>query len=588
MLAEVRSDVLRAMLRDTMTYTFPALLSLGLGLILLPIYARVLTRDEFGALDLILALAPIVMIVMTLELLQGLGRLRADANAEDRRRMTGTAWLVSGCGLLLFMAFGLIAADPLSRLLFGRDDFADIVRLGVLSVTATAVYTVVLTQFRWELRSRTFAFVSALYVLVALGLTVVLTVVDELGLAGVLVSQALAGGVATIVGLVLLRGSWRLVIDRAHLRRMLAFSLPLIPASLCVFVTLYFNRIALRVFGDLDDVATYGMAVRIAGFVGLLIVGMQSAVTPLVYSHYRDEDAPRQLAHMFSGVVGLCIAVCVGLNLFAADIMVVFAGREYLSSAPLVALIAPALLMGQLYVFAPGMGIALRTMAQLGVSVAAAGVDIIVNLALVPTFGALGAALATVASSFTFLGLWIYVSQKYYPIPFEGRRLAWGLGVLALSSFLASSVRSWADPLGAGGARAEGRRDAHLSRTAVSRETLRWRVVGSPVIDLRLHPGAQKLVPPAEAQQPPHDGVVRVATFGRRASRPVAGAGRRRRRTDRHARPRATRRGRGRRPQPAALRCLEADLVASVEDWVWHDAPHRGPQTHAWSGRATR
>ncbi len=102
--------MLRAMVRDTITYSLPAMLSLGLGLVLLPIYARVLTRDEFGALDLILALAPIVMIVMTLELLQGLGRLRADANAEDRRRMTGTAWLVSGWGFLVFVAFGLIAA----------------------------------------------------------------------------------------------------------------------------------------------------------------------------------------------------------------------------------------------------------------------------------------------------------------------------------------------------------------------------------------------------------------------------------------------------------------------------------------------
>lgn len=434
------------MVRDAATYTLPAVLSLGLGLVLLPIYARVLTRDEFGAFDLILALAPIVIIVMTLELQQGLGRLRADANAEDRRRMTGTAWMAIACGLLVFLVFGIMAAEPLGRLIFGPGDYADTFRLGVLSVTATAVYTVVLNQFRWELRSRAYAVVSAVYVIVALGLTVTLTVINEFGLAGVLVSQTLAGVAATIVGLILLRGTWRLVLDRTLLRRMLAFSVPLIPASLCVFVTLYFNRIALRVFADLGEVATYGMAVRIAGFVGLLIVGLQSAVTPLIYNHYQDEGTPRQLAHLFSGVVGLSIAVCVGLNLFAAEIVVVLAGREYQSSAPLVALIAPALLMGQLYVFAPGMGIALKTRAQLGVSLAAAAVDIIANLALVPTLGALGASLATVASSVAFLGLWIYVSQKYYPVPFEGRRLALGIGVFALSSTLASLVRGWADP----------------------------------------------------------------------------------------------------------------------------------------------
>ncbi|GAB3065874.1 oligosaccharide flippase family protein [Pedococcus soli] len=439
--------MLRAMLRDTITYSLPAMLSQGLGLVLLPIYARVLTRDEFGALDLMLAISPIVTIVMSLEIQQGLARLRADASAEERRRMTGTAWVTSAAGFLVFVAVGLGAADPLGTLLFGREGLADTVRLGVLSVTATAVYNVVLNQFRWELRSRTYAVISSLYAIVAVGLTVLLTVVDRLGLAGVLLSQTIAGVAATIVGLVLLRGSWRLVVDRAHLRRMLAFSLPLIPASLSVFVTLYFNRVALRIFGDLGDVASYGMAARLAGFVGLLIVGMQSAVTPLIYNHYRDKETPGQLAHMFSGVIGLCIAVSVGLNAFAADLTTVFAGRAYLSSAPLVALIAPALLMGQLYVFAPGMGIALKTRAQLGVAVAAAAVDVLANIALVPTLGALGAALATVASSCAFLGLWFQVSQKHYPIPLEYRILARGVGLLASGSVVAVLVRNASQPL---------------------------------------------------------------------------------------------------------------------------------------------
>ena len=125
--------MLRAMLRDTVTYTLPAMLSQGLGLILLPIYARVLTREEFGALDLIVSIAPIVTIVMSLEIQQGLARLRADANDEVRRRMTGTAWIASGCGFLVFVAVGLSAADALGLMVFGRDDFADTVRLGVLS-----------------------------------------------------------------------------------------------------------------------------------------------------------------------------------------------------------------------------------------------------------------------------------------------------------------------------------------------------------------------------------------------------------------------------------------------------------------------
>lgn len=443
--------MLRAMLRDTLTYTLPAILSQGLGLILLPIYARVLTRDEFGAFDLILAVAPIVTIVLSLEIQQGLSRLRTDADPETQRRMTGTAWLVMAAGFVAFLVVGLLAADPLAQLLFGRSGHAGTVRMGVISLTATGVSTVVLNQFRWELRSRTYAALSTAYALVTVGLTVVLTVVHDLGLTGVLLSQAVAAGGTTVVGLVLLRHSWRPVVDRSHLRSMLAFSLPLVPASLSVIVTLYFNRLALRYFGDLGDVASYGAAARLAGFVGLLVIGMQSAVTPLVYNHYKDEQTPRQLAHLFSGVVAVCVVACVALNALAADLTTVFAGRAYLSSAGLVALIAPAILMGQLYVFAPGMAIALRTRAQLGVAMAAAAVDIVANLALVPGLGALGASIATVLSSAAFLGLWVLVSQRHYPIPFETRRLGLGLTIFAVASVGAALVRTSSDafaPLG--------------------------------------------------------------------------------------------------------------------------------------------
>ncbi|MGO4343142.1 lipopolysaccharide biosynthesis protein [Pedococcus sp. 2YAF34] len=433
------------MLRDTLTYTLPAVLSQGLGLILLPIYTRVLTRVEFGAFDLILAAAPIITIVLSLEIQQGLSRLRTDADPEAQRRMTGTAWLVMSAGFLTFLVGGLATAEPLAHLLFGRPGHAGTVRMGVLSLTATGVNTVVLSQFRWELRSRTYAALSTAYAVVTVGLTVPLTVLLDLGLTGVLMAQAISAGATTVVGLVLLRHSWRPVVDVGQLRRMLAFSLPLVPASLSVIVTLYFNRLALRYFGDLGDVASYGAAARLAGFVGLLVIGMQSAVTPLVYNHYKDSEAPRQLAHLFSGVVGVCVVACVALNALAADLTSVFAGRAYLSSAGLVALIAPALLMGQLYVFAPGMGIALRTKAQLGVAVAAAIVDVVANLVLVPALGALGAALATVMSSATFLGLWVAVSQRHYPIPFEVRRLALGLTIFAAASVAADVVRSSSD-----------------------------------------------------------------------------------------------------------------------------------------------
>ena len=52
------------------------------------------------------------------------------------------------------------------------------------------------------------------------------------------------------------------------------------------------------------------------------------------------------------------------------------------------------------------------------------------NFALIPRFGMLGAAWATVLAYAVMAGLGFCISQRLYPIPFETGRLA-GLGALA-------------------------------------------------------------------------------------------------------------------------------------------------------------
>ena len=84
-----------------------------------------------------------------------------------------------------------------------------------------------------------------------------------------------------------------------QLRAMLRFSAPLVPAGLAVFISLYINRFALNHFGSLEDVGHFGIGSRIAGLVALLILGIQAALTPLVYQHYREPQTPGQIARLF-------------------------------------------------------------------------------------------------------------------------------------------------------------------------------------------------------------------------------------------------------------------------------------------------
>jgi O-antigen/teichoic acid export membrane protein len=69
-----------------------------------------------------------------------------------------------------------------------------------------------------------------------------------------------------------------------------------------------------------------------------------------------------------------------------------------------------------MYIFSPGISIAKKTIAQLCVALISSLVGMIANWILVPSFGLIGAAIATLFSSIIFLCLWFYIGQKYYYI----------------------------------------------------------------------------------------------------------------------------------------------------------------------------
>ena len=84
------------------------------------------------------------------------------------------------------------------------------------------------------------------------------------GLAGVLIGQALAVALSAAVALGLLRRDICLAPSREALRKMLAFSLPLVPAGAASFVAFYGNRGLLSTLAGLEQVGLYAVAARIA------------------------------------------------------------------------------------------------------------------------------------------------------------------------------------------------------------------------------------------------------------------------------------------------------------------------------------
>jgi O-antigen/teichoic acid export membrane protein len=423
------------MVRDGAIYTLPAIASRGFALLLVPIYTRVLSPADYGALELIALLATIVSLTVAFEVSQGLARYyTVDGDSNRRRAYASTAlWFTLLC-YTVFVALALSASAFLARWLFGSNGFESIFRIGVIYIWTHGLFTLIQNQFRWDLQAVQFAITSILMIVVTAGVAIWLAARLCWGLEGVLVGQCVGCLVAATYGLVKLRSTYVFELDTTRLREMLGFSLPLVPSGVAVWISTYIDRVMINHYLEIDAVGVYSIGLRVAGIAALATVGLRGALTPWIYTHYLEKDAPQQLAAVFLAFLVAALSLNLLLSLLADSLLVVFTTPQYYRSASIVPILVPAVLLSQMYVFAPGLSIAKKTHMILSINACGALLNVLMNALFIPWIGIQGAALATLCGSGVVFLLYFVFSQRHYAIPYQ-------LGLAALAVSIAVAIQ---------------------------------------------------------------------------------------------------------------------------------------------------
>jgi O-antigen/teichoic acid export membrane protein len=294
----------------------------------------------------------------------------------------------------------------------------------VVCAATSNLFHLALNVLRWNLRPVSYVACSLVYGLTVMGSSVLLVLLVRLGVLGVLFGQLTGTMVAMLLALWLSRHLYRPAFDMAILRAMLRFSIPLVPSGIAVLFAMYVDRMAIRALMTLSDVGLYGIGYRIASIAGLVMVGFQVALTPLVYAHHRDPEMPDQLSTVFRGFVGLAVLVVLGIAMFAGEILAVVSTPSYYAASAVVPLLAPAFLLSSMYIFAPGLAIARRTGPIAGIHITSALISTSLNLVLIPVWGITGAATATLCGAAAAFAGYMVMSQRHYPVPHDWARLA--------------------------------------------------------------------------------------------------------------------------------------------------------------------
>ncbi len=407
--------------KGSLIITVSNILLKGVTFFLLPLYTRYLTPEMLGVSDSITTFTGLVFPILVLGLDSAFSAFYFDIDSmEYRLKIFNTIRIVFIAMALLSLLLAFFSKE-ISDNLFGREDYFFLIWIAICSMICNLLYLPYSLYVRMENRMMLFAVVGAVSSILHIVLNIICLCVLHLGIYSLVVSTFLT----QLIQVVLYRVSIRIdqgksFFDRKLLRKMLKYSLPLLPVIVVSWVLQASDRyILLKVCGE-AEVGIYGIGARFGNLVALLANGVYTAYTSYAFGKKNDQDAKKQYARILNAFVYAGLFFCTILTVFSSWIIKLMTTTDYSEAA---LLLAP-LVFSQLYngvntLVGYGIGFAKKTYYFLIATSTGAVVNVIANLIFIPRYGALAAAYTTLASVIIMTLITYLVSQRLYPVSYD-------------------------------------------------------------------------------------------------------------------------------------------------------------------------
>ncbi len=395
------------------------------SLLLLPVYTRFLSPQDYGRLAMALLISTVVSLILELGLRTAFFRFYFQDDTRDgKQRLIATTLLFLLVSSAVILTFSVILLELKGTALFKDPSLVPLVRIALIATFFDLGSVVPFAIFRAEQRAARYAGLSFTRFLIGTTLSIVAVVWLEWGVTGIIYMNLLTAIIFFLICLSHVVGSLKWTIDFKLLGKLLAFGLPLMPASLAGWALTFSDRFFLERYTDLAQVGLYSIAYSIASVLNMAMGWFNTAWLPYCYSMADDPEAKVFYARIFTYALALFTFLALGLTLFAEEALYLFATPAYFGAAKVVPLLALSYLFYQAnYLIALGLDLTGRTSYYAPIVGAAAVVNLILNFVLIPRYGMMGAAVSTALSYMVMPILAYLIVRRLYPVPYERSRL---------------------------------------------------------------------------------------------------------------------------------------------------------------------
>lgn len=393
-----------------------------IGVLTIPLFTRFLTPADYGVAGVLVVTNTLIIGFCDLGMSNAMARFSCDE--KNPRKVFSSAQLAMVTVTVLVSAAGIILAQPFSQFIFKSPNYSQEVIFSFLTLPFTLAVTAPLMKWRLEHQAKKYAFFNVFRVVSLLVINVILVVIFKMGLKGYILGPLLNAAFYAFVLWILTSREIGFDFDRELFKKMIRFGFPFVLGLMAFWVIDWADRFILAKITNTSEVGLYTLGYTIGMAVMLFVGSFQTAWTPFYISVYKKRNAKKIYTHALTyyslgmGFIVLFVAV------FSRDYFYFFTPAQFHSAYLVVPLISLAYaLRGNYSIIGVGGFLKKRPIFELTADMAALAVNIGGMFLLIPIFGRLGAAWATLVS-YAVLSIALFsLTYKIYPIRYEYQRI---------------------------------------------------------------------------------------------------------------------------------------------------------------------
>ncbi len=410
--------------------------------LLVPLYTECLSLAEYSAADIITQSANLLMPIMALGICETVFRYTLDTTLNRK------CVLSTGFGVILFGTLVILILFPL---LNSFEYFDGYMWLIVLYTFAANVHSLFAQYVRARGMTSLFAVQGIIGTAIVVILNIIFLVVFKLSVIGYVLSTVISDVIVSLLLLRLVRLDYAIrprYFNYWLMRDMLQYSLPLIPTTIFWWIVNSSDRFMISAMIGDDVNGLYGVAFKIPT---ILILLSSMFLEAWQFSAVTERDHASKRAHaaffdsVFDSFQGLMFIAAAGLIAFSKIISMIMFSDDYYEAWRYMPLLVMATVASSLVTFMGSVYLVDKKSVQSFItSAAGAATNIILNLIMIPTMGANGAALATLIAYVVVFILRVFNTRHYIWFNIHEKKLTVNTIIIGIQTiFMIFELEGW-------------------------------------------------------------------------------------------------------------------------------------------------